>query len=160
VVKEDMMTGTTGRVTRKVVVGVDESACSKLAMRWGAYIAATMGAPLEAVAAWQYPQIYGGGYLPAAFDPGADAEKWLTAAVDEVFGQNRPTAVSLVVREGRAAPVLLHQCEDASMLIVGSRGYGGFVGLLLGSVSAAVAEHAKCPVLVVHGDKRPPDIWS
>ena len=154
------MSGTIERVTRKVVVGVDESECSKLALRWGAYIAATTCAPLEAVAAWQYPQIYGGGYLPAAFDPGTDAEKWLTTAVDEVFGENRPSALSLVVREGRAAPVLLHQCEDASMLIVGSRGHGGFVGLLLGSVSAAVAEHAKCPVLVVHGDKRPPDILS
>jgi nucleotide-binding universal stress UspA family protein len=155
-----MMSGTTECVTRKVVVGVDESECSKLALRWGAYIAATTCAPLEAVAAWQYPQIYGGGYLPAAFDPGTDAEKWLTTVVDEVFGENRPSALSLVVREGRAAPVLLHQCEDASMLIVGSRGHGGFVGLLLGSVSAAVAEHAKCPVLVVHGDKRPPDILS
>ena len=152
------MTGTTDRVTRKVVVGVDESECSKLALRWGAYIAATLGAPLEVVAAWQYPQIYGGGYLPAAFDPGADAEKWLTAAVDEVFGENRPTALSLVVREGRATPVLLRQSENASMLVVGSRGHGGFVGLLLGSVSAAVAEHAKCPVLVVHGDKQPPEI--
>jgi len=117
-----------------------------------------MGAPLEAVAAWHYPQIYGGGYLPAAFDPDADAAKWLTAAVDEVFGENRPSALSLVVREGRAAPVLLHQSENAAMLVVGSRGHGGFVGLLLGSVSAAVAEHAKCPVLVVHGDKQPPGI--
>jgi nucleotide-binding universal stress UspA family protein len=66
------MTGTTDRMTGKVVVGVDESECSKLALRWGAYLAATLGARLEAVAAWQYPQIYGGGYLPAAFDPGAE----------------------------------------------------------------------------------------
>ena len=155
-----MMAGTTDGEAGKVVVGVDESDCSKLALRWGAYLAATMDVRLEAVAAWQYPQIYGGGYLPAAFDPGADAEKWLTAAVDEVFGENRPSALSLVVREGRAAPVLLHQSEDASMLVVGSRGHGGFVGLLLGSVSAAVAEHANCPVLVVHGDKDPPESLS
>ena len=155
-----MMAGTTDGEAGKVIVGVDESDCSKLALRWGAYLAATMDVPLEAVAAWQYPQIYGGGYLPAAFDPGADAEKWLTAAVDEVFGENRPAALSLVVREGRAAPVLLHQSEDASMLVVGSRGHGGFVGLLLGSVSAAVAEHAKCPVLVVHSDKEPPESLS
>ena len=141
-------------------MGVDESECSKLALRWGAYIAATLGVPLEAVAAWQYPLIYGGGNLPAAFDPGADAQKWLTAMVDEVFGENRPTALSLVVRQGRATPVLLRQSENASMLVVGSRGHGGFVGLLLGSVSAAVAEHAKCPVLVVHGDKEPPQIVS
>jgi nucleotide-binding universal stress UspA family protein len=116
-----------------------------------------MGAPLEAVAAWQYPPIDGGGYLPAAFDR-TDAEKWLTAAVDEVFGENRPSALSQVVREGRADPVLLHESENAAMLVVSSRGHGGFVGLLLGSVSAAVAEHAKCPVLVLHGAERPPEI--
>jgi nucleotide-binding universal stress UspA family protein len=52
--------------------------------------------------------------------------------------------------------VLLEAAEGAAMLIVGSRGHGGFTGLLLGSVSANVAGHAPCPVLIIHGDQAPP----
>lgn len=52
--------------------------------------------------------------------------------------------------------MLLEASEGALMLLVGSRGHGGFTGLVLGSVSANVAEHATCPVLVLHGDEDPP----
>jgi nucleotide-binding universal stress UspA family protein len=51
--------------------------------------------------------------------------------------------------------VLLDESDGAQMLVVGSRGHGGFMGLLLGSVSASVAEHATCPVLVLHGNEPP-----
>lgn len=57
---------------------------------------------------------------------------------------------------GGAAKVLLNQSAGAQMLVVGSRGHGGFIGLLLGSVSAACAEHARCPVLIVHGNDESP----
>jgi nucleotide-binding universal stress UspA family protein len=50
-----------------------------------------------------------------------------------------------------AAKVLIDASQGATMLVVGSRGHGGFAGLLLGSVSANVAEHASCPVLIIHG---------
>jgi nucleotide-binding universal stress UspA family protein len=60
------------------------------------------------------------------------------------------------VHEGGASKVLLDASEGAIMLVVGSRGHGGFAGLMLGSVSANVAAHASCPVLVIHGDQAPP----
>jgi nucleotide-binding universal stress UspA family protein len=60
------------------------------------------------------------------------------------------------VGEGGAAKVLLDACKGATMVVVGSRGHGGFSGLLLGSVSANLAEHAPCPVLIIHGHNGPP----
>lgn len=69
--------------------------------------------------------------------------------LDEVFGSQRPPGLTVVVEQGPARNVLLDASDGAEML-VGSRGHGGFVGLLLGSVSAACAEHAHCPVVVIH----------
>ena len=81
-------------------------------------------------------------------------------AAGAVFGDQRPAGLKLElqVREGGAAKVLLGASEGADMLVVGSRGHGGFAGLLLGSVSANVAEHASCPVFIVHGDQAPPPV--
>jgi nucleotide-binding universal stress UspA family protein len=141
---------------KRVVVGVDGSEQSKQALRWAARFAASVDARLDAVAAWQYPTGFGWGAVPLEWSPGQDMEKVLTETVDEVFGSDRPAGMRLAVREGYAARVLLDESEGALMLVVGSRGRGGFTGLLLGSVSASVAEHAKCPVLVVHGDQTIP----
>jgi nucleotide-binding universal stress UspA family protein len=142
----------------RVVVGVDGSPESRQALRWAARIAGPVGAHLEAVNAWDYPATYGWAAWPAGWEPARDAHQALTAVVDEVFDEHRPPGIELIVREGGAARVLLEQAKGATMLIVGSRGHGGFAGLLLGSVSANVAEHADCPVLVVHGESDPPRI--
>jgi nucleotide-binding universal stress UspA family protein len=141
----------------RIVVGVDGSKQSKQALRWAARIAATTGARIDAIAAWQFPVGYGWGAVPLEWSPGQDMEKVLTESVDEVFGGDRPEDMRLAVHEGGAARVLLEESEGALMLVVGSRGHGGFAGMLLGSVSASVAEHANCPVLVVHGDSVLPD---
>ena len=97
--------------------------------------------------------------MPGEWDPtaiAALADKLLTETVDQVFGSERPAGMVLTVVEGSAADALIQRSAGARMVVVGSRGHGGFTGMLLGSVSAACAEHAACPVLVVHGDRMPP----
>jgi nucleotide-binding universal stress UspA family protein len=136
-------------------VGVDGSDQSRTALRWGQAIAKASDARLDAVIGWNYDTGYGSGYLPSDLNPSADADKALTEAVDAVFGSDRPEDMRLAVCQGQPARILLDESKGALMLIVGSRGYGGFMGLLLGSVSASVAEHATCPVLVIHGDEQP-----
>lgn len=144
----------------RIVVGVDGSEESKQALRWAARLGATFGARLDVISAWQYPTYYGWGAYPLDWNPGQDMEKQLTANVDEVFGEHRPQDTRLSVQEGSAAHILIEEAHGALMVVLGSRGHGGFTGLLLGSVSAAVAEHATCPVLVVHGDHLPPEVAS
>lgn len=151
----------THAVNDRVVVGVDGSEPSKQALRWAQFIARTTASTLEVVAAWQPYTAYGWmgagmAPMPADWDPAQDAEKALTATIDEVFGEQRPAGLQLIVREGYAAQVLLEASDGARMLVIGSRGHGGFSGLLLGSVSAACTEHATCPVLVLHGDTPAP----
>ena len=134
-----------------VVVGVDGSESSKAALRWAADYAASVGARLDVITAWHIPATFSGpGYIPSAFDLEVDYEKVLEQVIDEVFGADRPSYLRLVVREGNAAQLLIEASKDADLVVVGSRGHGGFAGLLLGSVSAKVSEHAKCPVLIVH----------
>jgi nucleotide-binding universal stress UspA family protein len=140
----------------RIVVGVDGSRPSQQALRWGVHFAAIFGARLDAVIAWEFPSSYGWASVPPEWDPGQDMEKVLDDTVRAAFGDQPPAAMQRQVREGGAARVLLDACEGAIMLVVGSRGHGGFAGLLLGSVSANVAEHASCPVLVIHGDEAPP----
>jgi nucleotide-binding universal stress UspA family protein len=139
-----------------VVVGVDGSESSKHALAWAAYLARGAGADLDVISTWSYPSSFGWSAAPVDWNPQQDLEKSLTEVVDEVFGQQRPAGLRLHVLEGNAAAVLLEQSSQALMLVVGSRGHGGFTGLLIGSVSATLAERAECPVLVVHGDSLPP----
>jgi nucleotide-binding universal stress UspA family protein len=140
----------------RIVVGVDGSQHSVEALRWAAAQASAFGARLEAVTAWEYPPTFGWATVPTDWDPVKDMEKVLQDAVRDAFGDESPAGLTLQVREGGAARVLLEASEGAAMLVVGSRGHGGFAGLLLGSVSANVAEHASCAVLIIHGDRPAP----
>jgi len=147
-----------GSGERRIVVGVDGSEHSEQALRWGAYLAATLSARLDAVTAWEYPPSFGWAAIAPDWDPAADMAKVLSDAVLAAFGTDPPPGLQMLVREGGAAEVLLAESAGAAMLVTGSRGHGGFAGLLLGSVSAIVAEHASCPVLIVHGDVMPPPV--
>jgi nucleotide-binding universal stress UspA family protein len=137
----------------RIVVGIDGSDGSKHALRWAATLAQLLGARIDAVAAWELPTASLLRALPPSFSPEPDIERLLTDTVDEVLGADRPADLRRKVLEGPAAQTLITAAEGALMLVVGSRGLGGFAGVLLGSVSARVAEHAACPVLVVHGDR-------
>ncbi|WP_431245668.1 universal stress protein [Leifsonia xyli] len=133
----------------RIVVGVDGSASSLSALRRGARIAEQLGCTLVGVTVWEFPQSWPG-YVMEGWSPEADAYAIAEQAAGEVFGGSVPDWYSTVIRSGSAARQLIAESEGAEMLIVGSRGLGGFTGLLLGSVSRSCVEHADCPVLVIH----------
>ncbi len=139
----------------RIVVGVDGSPESRTALQWAARAAEAFGARIDVVGAWSLIMNYGWSAVPVDWSPENDTRSLVTAAVDAVFGPDKPEGLDIVLCEGHPVKALLDQSKDALMLVVGSRGHGGFTGLLLGSVSASVAEHATCPVLVVHGDGLP-----
>ena len=148
------MTEASGSSVREggIVVGVDGSPLSITALRWAARLEPTVGGPIRAVAAWHLPTsgVAFAPYTGLEWNPETDATEILENALTEAYGDHRPEGLTAAVVQGFPAKVLLDQSRGASMVLVGSRGLGGFMGLLLGSVSRAVAEHAQCPVMVVH----------
>lgn len=139
---------------QRIVVGVDGSASSKSALRWAARQAELTGAAVDAVISWNFPanHTWAMGFTNAHEVFTDDAEKTLSDSVAEALGPEPAVEVRTHVRQGQAAGVLLDAAKDATMLVVGSRGRGGFAGLLLGSVSTACVHHATCPVVVVRED--------
>ena len=147
---------TTTRVEEKraergrIVVGVDASEASKEALRWAARYARVCGASLDVIHAWHLADEHAWlQSLPPPANPTDVAAKALAAVVDEVVPPDSGVPKRSSVREGHAANVLVDAAKGAMLLVVGNRGYGGFDGLLLGSVSAQCAEHAPCTVVVV-----------
>jgi nucleotide-binding universal stress UspA family protein len=142
--------------TRRVVVGVDGSETSREALRWAADEALAHGSALHVVHAWDVPPIGAGiGKATGRRTAGAAdgqrqaAEQLLTDVVKEELGGHGLTDVRSSIGRGSAASVLLEASRGADLLVVGSRGLGGFAGLLLGSVSSKMANHAACPVVIV-----------
>ena len=132
-----------------VVVGVDGSEESRLALRWAFEYSQMSGAPLEAVIAWKIPASYG---WPTSYDD-VDLEKraqeTLQETVRDVLGESAPVTRRLA--HGHPAIALVAASEHAQLLVVGSRGHGAFTGMLLGSVSQHCVQHAHCPVVVIRG---------
>jgi nucleotide-binding universal stress UspA family protein len=136
-----------------IVVGVDGSESAQNALRFALDEARLRGAAVRAVAAWHVPATaFGGAYVPPADglidELEASARKTLERALTDT-GDHADVEVEPVVREGAPARVLLDEASDADLLVIGSRGLGGFRGLLLGSVGQQCAQHAPCPVVVV-----------
>jgi nucleotide-binding universal stress UspA family protein len=137
-------------VSEPVVVGVDGSSSGEHALRWAIDEADRRHAPLVVVHAYDV-QGPAGLYAGAVFDEEVLARIGRTT-LDEAIaavGDPAPADVEQRCLPGRASKVLIDAGKGAALLVVGSRGLGGFDRLLLGSVSSQVAHHAPCPVVIV-----------
>jgi nucleotide-binding universal stress UspA family protein len=140
---------TTSTNRPRIVVGIDGSPHAEAALRWASRVAKAEDATIEVIAAWEYG-IYGWVAVPMGYEPAEHTRRLADASIEAVFGEHAPRGLTLRVLEQNPARALLDAGKDALMIVVGCRGRGGFSGLLLGSVSQKVAEHATAPVLVVH----------
>jgi nucleotide-binding universal stress UspA family protein len=139
---------------KTIVVGIDGSPGSRKALKWAAAEAAVHGADLVVINVREHTLMPPAGsvgvserYVPEASQSTADD---LVQIIKEELGDDPPVLVRPQVKQGRPAKVLIEESANADLLVVGKRGHGGFVGLVLGSVSQHVAAYAKCPVTVVH----------
>jgi nucleotide-binding universal stress UspA family protein len=149
-----------------VVVGVDGSAGAKVALRWALAEARLRNSPLRVVHALPFGYIgdraeaypYWGGWIESHTSPGFDLNELHRAAKDLLqraiaADETEGIEIERQVIQGPAAEVLVQAASPDDLLVVGSRGHGGFTGLLLGSVSQQCVHHARCPVVVVHSPK-------
>lgn len=138
---------------RRIVVGIDGSQGSRLALEWAFAEATEHAAAVEAVSACPYPDLVGIPGFRFSVEPLDDAtartRRLLDAVVDDVAGPDPRVEIRRSVRPGSAADQLLAAAADADLLVVGSRGLGGFRGLVLGSVSQQCISHAVCPTVVI-----------
>ncbi len=134
----------------KIVVGVDGSAGSIAALKEAARMANATGSWLEVVACWNVPTSLAVPYALGTVEFEEGARQLLQATVTDTFGQPLPANMSTTLVHGQPRQKLIEMSDGSDMLVVGRRGYGGFAGLLLGSVSQACVAHAHCPVLVVN----------
>jgi nucleotide-binding universal stress UspA family protein len=135
-------------------VGVDGSEHAERALDWAIRQARLTSARVRLVTAWHVPSLLYGAvaYVPSVEAPIDDtfretAEQIAAAASERA--RDAGVEVEAVVGQGQPADLLIEAAEHAALLVVGSRGHGGFVGLLLGSVSAQLAHHAPCPLVIV-----------
>lgn len=144
--------------SERILVGIDASEYSPAALRIAGRLASALAAPLHVITCLGPSDFY----LPQNLHPGGDpasaaeltaiARRLMEQAIDRAFGPERPDHLSALVKAGPPAKVLVEESRNAQLLVVGRRGRGGLLGQLLGSVSAACAAHAHCPVLVVSQD--------
>lgn len=144
----------------KIVVGVDGSEHARAALDWAIGEARLRAAPLVVASAWHVPlAAYGApGFAPAVTPSLPESIRLEAERVARESAQQAREGgvdrVEEVVREGQAADVLTQAAADAELLVVGSRGHGGFAGLLLGSVGHQCTHHSPCPVVIVRGPAR------
>ncbi|HVL05608.1 MAG TPA: universal stress protein [Acidimicrobiales bacterium] len=139
---------------QRIVVGVDGSQGARRALEWAVAEARLRDAHVVVVHAWVEPAAVAvgsalavGGVEPEIFEE--TAERIVADVLSTVDTTGLAQAVESHVVAGAPARALLDAAKEAAMIVVGSRGLGGFTGLLLGSVSQQVAHHATCPVVII-----------
>ncbi|MFF4849927.1 universal stress protein [Streptomyces sp. NPDC001194] len=140
-----------------IVVGVDGSNHSKEALRWAVAQAKAIGGRVHAVMSWQWntnPFAMGTGTPDELVDAEETARRRLADTVASAVGTSPGVPVFRRVEQGSPAQVLVDASKEADLTVVGTRGYGGFKGALLGSVSQQVVQYATSTVVVVReGDQ-------
>ena len=139
-----------------LVAAVDDSAPAREALRFAADLAAATGRPLHVLAVWNFVSgqapVQGPDEPPSAAAWQAQCESGLAALVQEELAGSSEVEIRQHAVHGNTVPTLLAVSQVADHVVVGSRGRGGFEGMLLGSTSAQLVYHASCPVTVVrHG---------
>ena len=136
-----------------IIVGVDGSESSRAALRWAYDEATHHGATLTVLASWHAPTLptspgtgFEEGYETL---PRRSAMSMLDELVAELDDRDPAVDIRTSIEEGNPAEVLIERSKGCDLLVVGSRGHGGFAGMLLGSVSHHLVGHAHCPVVVV-----------
>ena len=138
-----------------IIVGVDGSENSRIALRWAYDEATHHSAALTAVTAWHRPALFMappyGSLAPEGYEtqPKDDALAMLERLTAELPSRTPAVDVRTSIAEGSPAKVLIERSKEADLLVVGARGREGFAGMLLGSVSQHIVAHAECPVVVV-----------
>jgi nucleotide-binding universal stress UspA family protein len=143
-----------GEARQVVVVGVDGSDPSIAALHWAGQYGAATGATVQALHIWHYPTAAG---LPPGITPEsvtdevtANQRKELGEAIEKAH-VDPGAQVEPRLGYGHPAQVLIDESQNASLLVLGYKGHGGFTGMLTGSVSLQVVHHAACPVVIVRG---------
>ena len=139
--------------TAKIVVGVDGSDAANQALYWAVKESRLRKATVIVVHAWEYPALAYGAYPNEALDLETGGNEILAKAVALGHSIDPDALISTVLKEGNPVVILAHEAKDTDLLVVGSRGHGGFTSLVLGSVSSQLAHHAKVPLVIVHNRK-------
>jgi nucleotide-binding universal stress UspA family protein len=142
----------------RIVVGIDGSEASREALRWAAIEAEARSVELHVVGVWSFPMYLdpmGGAHpLPNLLERTEERErKMIDGEIESVLGTLPAVTIVKTLRCGSTAPELLDASQGADLLVVGSRGRGGFMSALMGSTAMHCVQHATVPVAVVRAPK-------
>lgn len=134
----------------RVTVGVDGSHASREALAWAASEAQLRSSTLEIDHVWTLPNMGYGGYVSQLDDFEKDAKVLLDEIAAEATSTYPDLKIEANLLQGPPAQALIERGIKSDLVVVGSRGHGGFTGLMLGSVSQQLVHHASFPVVVIH----------